>query len=640
MKNKKKLGTVIIASVLFLVTIFFIINYFNWKNNYQNRVLPGVTLGGLPLGGKTQEGARQAIINRFQEINLAGLSFQYANQLKKLEFNVVSFDSDLARQTLSFDPESSLALIFNEKNQNSFFYYISSLFKKKSDRQIIPVFSLDEATVKVFINENFRDLNIVPENAYFSLIKKGSNIKNVEIEVNKEKIGKGVDFDKLFKDIYTNLAQLESSKIIIKTVSLYPEVKQNDLSELKEKVKQVIGRGDLFITLPGIASSSVSNQSVVSDQKSWKIKQVELITWFNAKKENTGLTISLDPQKIKTYLEKEIKPEINEEAVLPKFEIKDGRVASWQTGKNGKELDLEASSAKIINDFFNGINNIELIVTEIVSKDLSNNDFKIEEIIGTGHSNFKGSSVNRRKNISVGASFLHGLLIKPDEEFSLINSLGSINEKSGYVQELVIKGDKTIPEFGGGLCQIGTTVFRTALSSGLPITMRQNHSYRVSYYEPAGTDATIYDPQPDLKFVNDTGNYILIQTRINNNDLYFDFWGIKDGRLASTTYPTIYNIVKPEPTKIIESENLKPGEKKCTESSHNGADAYFDYTVVYTDGKINEKRFKSHYVPWQAVCLIGKTASSSDPIAGTSTSSKNIITTSTPALVATTTNTQ
>jgi hypothetical protein len=60
---------------------------------------------------------------------------------------------------------------------------------------------------------------------------------------------------------------------------------------------------------------------------------------------------------------------------------------------------------------------------------------------------------------------------------------------------------------------------------------------------------------------------------------------------------------------------LKPGEKKCTEKAHNGADAYFDYKVVYPDGEIKEKRFSSHYVPWREVCLLGVEKLSTDDTA-------------------------
>jgi len=119
-------------------------------------------------------------------------------------------------------------------------------------------------------------------------------------------------------------------------------------------------------------------------------------------------------------------------------------------------------------------------------------------------------------------------------------------------------------------------------------------------------DATIYDPWPDMKFINDTNNYILIQTNIVGTKLYFEFWGTKDGRQITISDSVIYNIVSPGPTKEVETEDLEPGKKKCTESAHAGADAYFDYKVEYSDDReVFEERIRSHYVPWQAVCLIG-----------------------------------
>ncbi|MBU4332454.1 VanW family protein, partial [Patescibacteria group bacterium] len=218
-----------------------------------------------------------------------------------------------------------------------------------------------------------------------------------------------------------------------------------------------------------------------------------------------------------------------------------------------------------------------------------------------------GSPTNRRHNIGVGANKLNGLLIAPDEEFSLVQTLGEVNAATGYLPELVIKGNETIPEYGGGLCQIGTTAFRVAIYSGLPITERRPHSYRVSYYEPAGMDATIYNPRPDLKFTNDTGNYILFTTEIDSDILTFHFYGTNDSRkIEVENPPRIWNIKYPGPTKIIETLNLEPGEKKCTERAHNGADTLFTRKITYADDREPlEEEWFSRYVPWQAVCLLG-----------------------------------
>jgi vancomycin resistance protein YoaR len=127
----------------------------------------------------------------------------------------------------------------------------------------------------------------------------------------------------------------------------------------------------------------------------------------------------------------------------------------------------------------------------------------------------------------------------------------------------------------------------------------------VSYYEPAGTDATIYEPSPDLKFVNDTGHHVLINSYVKGDEVVFEFWGTKDGRTVAPIVPHIYNTVAPPAMKLVETLDLAPGKKKCTESAHAGADAEFTYHVTYADGTEHSEVFSSHYRPWQAVCLVG-----------------------------------
>jgi len=246
---------------------------------------------------------------------------------------------------------------------------------------------------------------------------------------------------------------------------------------------------------------------------------------------------------------------------------------------------------------------VEEIMPQVATEQI--NTYGIKELVGEGTSDFSGSPANRRHNITVGADTLNGILIEPGQEFSLVQTLGEIDAESGYLPELVIKGNQTIPEYGGGLCQIGTTAFRLALDAGLPITERSPHSYRVSYYEPAGTDATIYNPQPDLKFINNTGHYLLFITRIAGNLLTFQFYGTDDGRQVELTKPRLYNFVKPPSTKIVETTDLAPGQQKCTESAHTGADAEFTRTITYPDGEVKAETWTSHYQPWQEVCLLG-----------------------------------
>ena len=107
---------------------------------------------------------------------------------------------------------------------------------------------------------------------------------------------------------------------------------------------------------------------------------------------------------------------------------------------------------------------------------------------------------------------------------------------------MVIKKDKTVPEYGGGLCQVSTTAFRAAINTGLEITRRTAHAFPVVYYDPQGFDATIYPPWPDLRFINNTPSYVLVQTKINDYDLIFEFYGTNDGRKIEIDGPLQYDI--------------------------------------------------------------------------------------------------
>jgi vancomycin resistance protein YoaR len=212
---------------------------------------------------------------------------------------------------------------------------------------------------------------------------------------------------------------------------------------------------------------------------------------------------------------------------------------------------------------------------------------------------------------NIYAKKINGMLIQPNETFSLVTTLGKIDGAHGWKPELVIKGSKITPEFGGGLCQVATTLFRSALNAGLPIVERTNHSLRISYYEPpVGLDATIYEPKPDLRFTNNYSTPLLIQTEVKGTKLIFRLYGTKDGRTVSIPTPTVYNKVGIPATKYIEVDTLKPGETKCQKPGHPGADAIATYTVTYPDGTKKVQTFKSHYRAIGVICQVGKAAAS------------------------------
>ncbi|MBI2484362.1 VanW family protein, partial [Candidatus Uhrbacteria bacterium] len=321
--------------------------------------------------------------------------------------------------------------------------------------------------------------------------------------------------------------------------------------------------------------------------------------------------IALNTDTVRSYLESKVAPDISIAIQQQKYEIKHGKVTTFQHARDGQELDREQSINAIESALLNTVRTpaIELRSKQIpaLPSDMDGETLVIKEIIGRGVTDFRGSPPNRRHNIATGMKQINGIIIKNGETFSLVSALGSIDDTGGYKPELVIKGTKTIPEYGGGLCQVSTTLFRAVAYAGLPIVERKNHSYRVSYYEPPiGFDATIYSPKPDFRFTNDTGYPILIQARVEGTKVSVDLWGVHDGRRVEVDEPTVFNIKKAPPVRYIETSDLKPGEKKCTERAHDGADAVFERRVYPVSGEMKKDIFKSHYVVWPAVCLVGE----------------------------------
>lgn len=587
----------IATAVFLLVSLFVFILFIDFY--YQNKFSPNTHIGDLDLSNKTKD---QSIILLEQEINKINqnsiiIKYKDGEIDKNLVFDL-NLNPDFQNDLFVFDVYGTIYENFNDFYGGNFVSRTKNrLLLFLNIKKISPKYTTNDDYLIKIIKDEVGNLDQFYLNAKPKIIC--NNVCVVDIE--EEKGGFVFDYQKGIADWRFGLEKLKNNPIILNKKEIKPQIFKKDVLFLINDLNIFFNQG---------ASSSID---FYYQDKKYSLNKKQMTEMIVFEDIDGVKKISVDFDNFKKWFEIKISSELNVSAVNAMLEIKNGKINNLSTHKKGKEVDINNAfnqlKEKINNNTFDGIL-IELKVNEIEPEVVTGdvNDLGIKEIIGTGHSNFSGSPTNRIKNIKNGASKLHGLLIKPDEEFSLIKALLPIDAENGYFTELVIKGNKTVPEYGGGLCQIGTTMFRAVLASGLPVLERQNHSYSVSYYLEnglPGTDATIYDPKPDFRFKNDTGHYILIQSRIEGSNIYFDFWGTKDGRKAERTKPKTWGLKVPPPTKIIETINLKPGEKKCTESSHNGISASFNYIVNYPTGDIVTTTFSSVYRPWQAVCLVG-----------------------------------
>lgn len=567
--------------VLILLSLLFYFFFF-YQKTYSDKVLTNLFLGEKNLKGLTKEEIKRYLEEKIARVEREGIKFFFEKKEMTLYPIIIALsDPDLTRRIIRFKPEETIEKIFSWPQRTNLLFK----WKKNERKKIDLVFDLDEEEILKILKRNFSSLEKPPKEASL----KYENGKWIIIP---EEDGFIFNYQKAINDLKENLSQLNLKPIKIEKIFLKPEICQKDIEFSLSEAEKIANLAPIFLFY---------------GKEKWTINKETLKEWIGFKKEFKKISFDLDEEKISEFLEK-IAQEIDRPVQEAKFKMENGRVVEFQISREGKKLKISESAEKIKKYIFSNFKEIELEVETIKPSILIGdiNELGIKELVGRGESDFKGSPKNRINNIRVGAKTLNGILIKPKEEFSLLKAIGEVNEEKGYLPELVIKGDRTLPELGGGLCQIATTVFRLALNAGLPITERTPHAFRVIYYEPAGVDATIYSPSPDLKFINDYPSWLLLQTKIEGTKLIFELYGTADGRKVEISPPKIFNIVPPGPTRYIETEELKPGEKKKVEKAVAGADTEFTRIITYANGEKREEVWKSHYKPWPEVWLVGK----------------------------------
>ena len=597
-----------------LVIILFAANAVDafFAFSYRSRIYPGVRVGQLSLGGLSRENAEGLIQKTIDELKNTGLTFCYEQQcIIAGALAITPTDPDLSYDIFTADVENIIDDAYAVGRKG--FLFERLLIKRKLMEEGVRLsanWNIDISQLTNILTDRFGALEERARNADIAV--KNEN----EIKVTPSATGWRFNYETAISKASEKLANFERPVVVLEKVSETPKVTLVNEGVVSARARHLL---------------KIPQWKVTYEDKIWEVPKNERGSLLTLTAEEKGINVGLREEALLKFIETAA-GDIEQQAKGAKFVLQGSRVVEFQGSKDGRAINRDETLKEASRVFISATTTDALVfpliveVTESKQSTDSVNNLGIKEIIGVGKSNFKGSPKNRRHNIKVGADTLNGILITPGEEFSLVKALGEINKETGYLPELVIKGNRTIPEYGGGLCQIGTTIFRATLASGLPILERKNHSFRVRYYEPAGTDATIYGPKPDYRFLNDTGYHILIQTRIEGDDLIFEFWGTKDGRVAEQTKPVIYNITAPKPTQYIETADLPVGEVKCTEHAVPGADTSFDYKVTYPSGEVKETTFKSHYIPWQEVCLIGVPPEKliQNPISATSTAAIGI----------------
>lgn len=204
---------------------------------------------------------------------------------------------------------------------------------------------------------------------------------------------------------------------------------------------------------------------------------------------------------------------------------------------------------------------------------------------------------NRVFNITKAAEMINGKTVKPGESFSMNRTIGDRNKKNGWKTATAIYSGKYTKEYGGGVCQVSSTLFNAVLMANLEVTERYHHSWPMTYV-PIGRDATISTGSKDFIFRNNTQSDIVVAAQVNaaakkltvslygtppSEYAYIEIESKRTGSLASKGEERILNESLPHNTRVVERK-ARTGRTSVTYQCFYDADGnLLERRVAYRD---------------------------------------------------------
>lgn len=303
---------------------------------------------------------------------------------------------------------------------------------------------------------------------------------------------------------------------------------------------------------------------------------------------------NVDYEKINGFVSN-IAKDIDRKPIDAKISINNGKV-NITNDVSGQKVDIQKTVSlaidkinKMIDSRNNGKINVNIAVASVNANIRSSLLSMIKSKIVSYSTPFNPGDTNRSGNLSVAAKAISGKLLMPGGEFSLNKALGPRIIQNGYKEAPVIVGNKLVPDIGGGVCQVATTLYNAVLRADLKIDERYHHTFPVGYVS-VGQDATISGDVLDLKFENQTQYPILLESYTYNNNFIVNLYGYQqDPGKRIDIYSQIVETYVPK-TKYVDDPTLPEGQQVVDVQKHIGYKVN-TYRLIYKNNVIQKKEF-------------------------------------------------
>lgn len=554
------------------------------------RIHPGVRVDGVAVGGKTVENAAAIIASRATKVLDRAVVLEAGGEQWSITAQEVGGSVDatgLAQAAYRIGRSTNVARAVKERAFAWFGAERLPLRVKLDDNALAGLFDAIDSSV-------------------------GSPPKDATVEVDGITVrlvpaqdGTGVDRVRAREAIANALASDERT-VGLSIVPVPAAIQDEDAQAAYEAAKRAVS----------------APLTVRYERSSWTLEPAVIGEWlaFRSNEASGSEDPVLECYLASDEVSRTLTPIVGSVGKLAKnasFKVSNG-VVTIIPSEDGLALDTDAFARSALAALTgDGERTVELPMRR-VEPEITTEDAKsmgIKERISTYTTDYSPSNKPRVNNIHLLADALDGTLVPPGGVFSFNQTIGPRTAEKGYQEANAIVNGKLVPQLGGGVCQVGTTIFNTVFFSGLPVVERHNHSLYISHY-PKGRDATVSWGGPDFKFRNDTEHWILIATSYTSSTITISLYGTDPGYDVSYTTSDFFDL-RDYPVREVPDPTLPVGTRVIDEKGQKGLSVIVTRIVKKNGVVVRKDTFKSVYRPAEEVVRVGTKVVSSTPSTST-----------------------
>ncbi len=585
--RRPSLVPVLLGVLLFLLIAPLALTY-GLPMAYGEAALPGVTVQGEPVAGRDQADLAADLTTRYAAFLAGPLTLEYSG---------ATWTPGLGELGLQFDPDALAAEAVAAGRRGDPINRLRELYTLyRTGIDVTPRLTVDQRMLQNYLLQIAPAVEQAPEDAALSLAAS-------RVVGTPSTPGVQLLVDATANDMLLAVRDLAPRTVPIRTRRLDPIVGDAALVAAQDKALNLLQ----------------NPIELVRGEERWLWEPERLAELLRVEALDGQLELRVDQAQLERAVEG-LAQVADSGTAEPRLRFIDGAVLIVEDGQAGWRLN-QAEAITALNDLLMNVTPTrtlelpgEVVLPQITAESLPG--LGIRELVGEGLSSFVGSAEYRITNIKAGAARMDGVLIAPGEEFSFNRQLGEVTADNGFVEGYAIIGNRTQLEWGGGVCQDSTTVFRAAFWAGLPITERHAHTFYISWYDRfglgsngdgQGLDAAIYTGVNDLKFVNDTGNWLLMQADVDEaaQVLAIRLYGTKPERDVRLEGPYFSNEVRaPSEPVYVDDPTLARGTVRQSDVARGGRDILVE-RVIIENGVERRESFFTRFRAWPNIFVRG-----------------------------------